>query len=244
MQLRELSTLTGMPIASIKYYLREGILPAGSRVSATRSDYSEAHVRRIKTIQTLRSVNGLSVAQIRQIVALVDGGASSLEILKGLQHELQSLGEPLPGETGAGDAGVKQRGWPDIPTAARGALEDHLEHMGALGITIPTEALETYSRAVDLIANVDVNDAASAEDLDTLVTRTAVGMHMHSQLVLKLLALAQASRLIALYGPGPAPVPADAGAVADASAPAGPAIPDPQAPPDPLTLLAPPPAEA
>ncbi|WP_422933839.1 MerR family transcriptional regulator [Sinomonas sp. P47F7] len=26
MQLRELSGLTGMPIASIKYYLREGIL--------------------------------------------------------------------------------------------------------------------------------------------------------------------------------------------------------------------------
>jgi DNA-binding transcriptional MerR regulator len=242
MQLRELSTLTGMPIASIKYYLREGILPAGSRVSATRSDYSEAHVRRIKTIQTLRSVNGLSVAQIREIVALVDRGASRVEILRGLQREIQALGGPLPGQTGAGNAVVSQRGRPDIPTAAQGALEDHLEHMGALGITIPSEALETYSRAVELIANVDVNDAASAEDLDTLVTRSAIGMHMHSQLVLKLLALAQASRLITLYGPGP--VPEDAGAVADASAPAGPAVPGPQAQPDPLTLLAPPPAEA
>ncbi|WP_422933840.1 hypothetical protein [Sinomonas sp. P47F7] len=95
---------------------------------------------------------------------------------------------------------VRLRGWPDVPTAARGALDSHLEQMNALGLSIPHDALDTYSQAVDLIAKVDINDAASAEDLDTLVTRTAVGMHMHSQLVLKLLALAQASRSIALYG--------------------------------------------
>ncbi|MEA5453882.1 MerR family transcriptional regulator [Sinomonas sp. JGH33] len=196
MQLRELSSLTGVPIASIKFYLREGLLPPGRRLSATRSDYDEAHARRIATIQTLRGVNDLSIAQIRAIVALIDAGASRVEIMKSLQREVQSLGEPVPGRTQAGNAVVALRGWPDVPTAARGALDAHLEQMARLGVSVPPAALDVYSRAVDLIAHVDVEDAAAAEDLDTLVARVAVGMHMHRELVLKLLALAQTSRSI------------------------------------------------
>src|SRR5438128_12504183 len=103
MQLRELSGLTGMPIASIKYYLREGLIPAGHRVTATRSDYDDAHVRRIRTIQTLRNVNGLSVAQIRALVELIDRYASRAEIMKALQREIQALGEPVSGRTEAGN---------------------------------------------------------------------------------------------------------------------------------------------
>jgi DNA-binding transcriptional MerR regulator len=205
MRLQELSDVTGMPIASIKYYLREGIVPAGRLVTATRAHYHEGHVRRIRTIQTLRNVNGLSVEQIRVIVGLVDRGASRVEIMKALQREVQALGEPVPGRTEAGNAVVRMRGWPDVPTAARGALDDHLEEMARLGVPVPEKALDVYSRAVDLIAHVDVGDAAAAEDLDTLVTKAAAGMHMHSQLVLRLLALAQASRSIALYGPAPGP---------------------------------------
>jgi DNA-binding transcriptional MerR regulator len=206
MRLQELSDVTGMPIASIKYYVREGIIPAGRLVTATRADYDDGHARRIRTIQTLRSVNGFSVEQIRAIVQLIDGNASRVEIMKALQREVQGLGDPVPGRTEEGDAVVRLRGWPDVPTAARGALDDHLEEMARLGVPLPDEALEVYARAVDLIAHVDVGDAASAPDLDTLVTKAAAGMHMHSQLVLRLLALAQASRSIALYGPAPGPL--------------------------------------
>ncbi|MEA5453369.1 MerR family transcriptional regulator [Sinomonas sp. JGH33] len=219
MQLRELSSLTGVPIASIKFYLREGLLPPGRRLTATRSDYDEAHARRIATIQTLRGVNDLSIAQIRAIVALIDTGASRVEIMKSLQREVQSLGEPVPGRTQAGNAVVALRGWPDVPTAARGALDAHLEQMARLGVSVPPAALDVYSRAVDLIAHVDVEDAAAAEDLDTLVARVAVGMHMHRELVLKLLALAQTSRSIALYGRAPGP---------NGSLPPGPDIPKSQ----------------
>lgn len=226
MRLQELSEITRMPIASIKYYLREGIVPAGRLVTATRAQYDDGHVRRIRTIQTLRNVNGLRVEQIRAIVELVDRGASRVEIMKALQREVQALGDPVPGRTEEGNAVVRLRGWPDVPTAARGALDDHLEEMARLGVPLPEDALEVYSRAVDLIAHVDVGDAASAADLDTLVTKAAAGMHMHSQLVLRLLALAQASRSIALYGPAPGPHTAHRVAGA---APAG--VPTPSAQP-------------
>ena len=37
MRLAELCAATGVPPATVKYYLREGLLPVGERVSATRA---------------------------------------------------------------------------------------------------------------------------------------------------------------------------------------------------------------
>nr|MDT0525976.1 MerR family DNA-binding transcriptional regulator [Streptomyces sp. DSM 41633] len=38
MRLAELSERSGVPTATIKYYLREGLLPAGRRISATQAE--------------------------------------------------------------------------------------------------------------------------------------------------------------------------------------------------------------
>ena len=45
-QLKELSERAGVSTASIKYYLREGLVPAGEAVHATRAQYSDRHVSR------------------------------------------------------------------------------------------------------------------------------------------------------------------------------------------------------
>ncbi|WP_262403684.1 MerR family transcriptional regulator [Actinomadura sp. CNU-125] len=59
---------------TIKFYIRQGLLPAGSAVSATRSEYGPAHLERLRLISALREVGDLPVAAIRDIVAAVDGG--------------------------------------------------------------------------------------------------------------------------------------------------------------------------
>ena len=50
MLLHELSETTGISVASIKYYRREGLLPPGERMTATRQDYGRAHVERLEQI--------------------------------------------------------------------------------------------------------------------------------------------------------------------------------------------------
>ncbi|MGI8645472.1 MAG: MerR family transcriptional regulator, partial [Nocardioides sp.] len=40
----ELSSRSGVPVPTIKFYLREGILASGEVTSATRAHYSEGHV--------------------------------------------------------------------------------------------------------------------------------------------------------------------------------------------------------
>lgn len=200
MQLKELSARSGVSIASIKYYLREGLLRPGQPVTATRASYDDPHLRRLELIQALRQICGLGIEQIRAVLSLADGGAPRLEVLATVQRVV--LGLETPGADGGssspgpGDAVVRLRQWPDAPSDARNALNAHLELMQKLSVPVSPATLDVYSQAMDAVAALDIRETVAPEETDQLILTAAVGMHMHSQLLLKLLALAQASHAI------------------------------------------------
>ncbi|WUS99457.1 MerR family transcriptional regulator [Streptomyces sp. NBC_00708] len=72
MRLSELSERSGIATATIKYYLREGLLPPGERVSATQAEYDESHLRRLRLVRALLQVGRLPVATAREVLAHVD----------------------------------------------------------------------------------------------------------------------------------------------------------------------------
>jgi DNA-binding transcriptional MerR regulator len=203
LQLKELSERTGVPPASIKFYLREGLLPAGQAITATRARYSPQHASRLELVQALRRVVGLNIAQIRKLLKLADDGVPRLELLAAVQRTVLRLDEvgTEHGDirTPAGDAVVRLRNWPDAPSDARNALNAHVALMDSLNIPVTTELLDAYSKALDSIADLDIAATTAPDDVNRLIMTAAVGMHMHSQLVLKLLAFAQASHAIRRY---------------------------------------------
>lgn len=203
MQLKDLSELSGVPAASVKFYLREGLLPAGEAVHATRAEYSLRHVERLGLIQALRRIVGLNIEQIRGLLRMADDGAPRLALLAAVQRVVLKLDMAGAGSgeagTGASDAVVHLRNWPDYPSDARNALNAHVELMHSLGIEVTDEVLDTYSKAMDDVARFDIAATTSPESIDELILTAAIGMHMHSQLLLRLLALAQASHAIRRY---------------------------------------------
>src|SRR6478752_6940457 len=62
MRMKELSEVSGVPVATIKFYQRERLLPAGERTHPNQSVYGDEHLRRIRLIRALIEVGGLSVA--------------------------------------------------------------------------------------------------------------------------------------------------------------------------------------
>jgi DNA-binding transcriptional MerR regulator len=72
MRVAELSRTTGVPVPTIKYYLREGLLPPGVRTSPNQASYSGEHVKRIKLIRALVDIGGLSINGARDVLAAVD----------------------------------------------------------------------------------------------------------------------------------------------------------------------------
>ncbi|HET7822095.1 MAG TPA: MerR family transcriptional regulator, partial [Ornithinibacter sp.] len=48
MRISELSQASGVPLPTVKYYLREGLLMPGEATSRTRAEYGPAHVERVR----------------------------------------------------------------------------------------------------------------------------------------------------------------------------------------------------
>ncbi|MET9777761.1 MerR family transcriptional regulator [Streptomyces sp. NPDC006367] len=72
MRIGELARRTGVPVPTIKYYSREGLLPPGERTSPNQVAYDDSHVRRLKLIRAMLEVGGLSIAAAREVLAEVD----------------------------------------------------------------------------------------------------------------------------------------------------------------------------
>jgi hypothetical protein len=65
MRMAQLSSVAGIPIGTIKFYQREGLLPPGERTSPNQADYDERHVRRLRLIRGLIDVGRLSIVEAR-----------------------------------------------------------------------------------------------------------------------------------------------------------------------------------
>ena len=84
MRISELSSQTGVPVATIKFYLRENLLHEGVRTSATQAQYDESHVARLRLIRALLGPAGLSVAAAHQVIQAIEEPPESLHELLGV----------------------------------------------------------------------------------------------------------------------------------------------------------------
>ncbi len=76
MRISELSRSSGVPVATIKFYLREGLLPDGLRTSQNQAQYDDAHVQRLRLIRALVGAGGLSLAATKNVLRQIDEPAA------------------------------------------------------------------------------------------------------------------------------------------------------------------------
>src|SRR5258706_6576622 len=95
MKVSELSEKTGVPLPSIKFYIREGLLPAGVRTGRNQSDYGASHVERLALIRSLREDAGLPVETIARALRAADA-AKRKAALSGIVAAIDALVRPPP----------------------------------------------------------------------------------------------------------------------------------------------------
>lgn len=71
MRIGELAKATGTKAETIRYYEREGILPAADRTDSNYRDYSQNHLAALTFVRRARGL-GFSMAQVRELLALSD----------------------------------------------------------------------------------------------------------------------------------------------------------------------------
>ena len=72
MRLAELSERSGVSTATIKYYLREGLLSPGRQVNARTAEYDEEHLRRLRLVRAMIHIGRIPVATVREVLGHAD----------------------------------------------------------------------------------------------------------------------------------------------------------------------------
>lgn len=199
MRIAELSRRTATTIASIKFYLREGLLPAGAATGRNQAEYGEAHVHRLRLIRALIDVGGLSVAAARDVLAAVDTPDLPGHFLLGAAHG--SLVRPTRRDPqdeswrAARDevvALVRRRGWyvdddcPDLDHAA-----DAVAAFRSLGQDDLLEILDTYADAAEMVAAREVDAVIARREPARMVEGVVTGTILGERVLNALRRLAQ-----------------------------------------------------
>lgn len=88
MKMRDLEAKTGLSRESIRFYIREGLLPEPDRPRRNVATYSEAHVRAIETIRSLQKDPHLTLGMIKR---LMQGEPVSISTMAGYSHNFGAL---------------------------------------------------------------------------------------------------------------------------------------------------------
>ena len=199
MRLAELSERTGVSVATLKYYLREGLLHPGATVSRTQADYDGSHVERVRLVRALSEVGGLSLATVGRVLEVITTpGQDWITVLETAQRSLVS-GRAGPERDGEPEDAVSEsraltwlqaRGWqvdpadPFIDELDRAWLA--CEHAG---IGLDEERMDRYADQVEGVAEIDV--ATVPADPEGAVRQVILGTILVDPVLSSLRRLAQ-----------------------------------------------------
>ncbi len=206
MRISELAASTGVPVHTLKYYLREGLLMPGEATSRTRAEYGAEHVERVRLVRALVERGGVGIAGVRAVLAALAAPPPS-------QHDLLGVAAgvlPTPGDQGPVSAEVAalvaDLGWlvcADAPAAR--ALSTAIAAAREAGLSLPAAALRRYAEAMAGVAAVDVDEALAADGPAAAMHTVVVGTVMVDPVLVALRRMAQeaASAARARTEPGP-----------------------------------------
>jgi len=86
MKIGELATVTGCPVETIRYYEREGLLPAPQRSEGNYRLYRPEHLERLTFIRNCRTLD-MTLDEIRELLSLRGRPAENCEAINTLIDE-------------------------------------------------------------------------------------------------------------------------------------------------------------
>ncbi|MEY9872086.1 DNA-binding transcriptional MerR regulator [Streptacidiphilus sp. MAP12-33] len=205
MRISELSRRSGVSVPTIKYYIREELLPGGRLTSPNQADYDEQHLRRLRLIRALIGVRGLSVDATRQVLSALAEQQSSQHIVLGLALGVipaagpdRAAAEREPTEheptkqDGAVDALMRELGWRVYDgSPARAVLADTLASLQEFGVALDWTGLLPYARLAEQTARLDLDALEGAPDPLEMAERAVVLTALLEPALLALRRLAQ-----------------------------------------------------
>jgi DNA-binding transcriptional MerR regulator len=198
MRISELSERSGVPVATVKYYQREGLLPPGRKVTPRLTEYDEQHLARLTLLRILRDVGDVPVERLRAVLtALESPHATVHQMFRAAAQELAASSQPAPSpaEVDAAEELVLRAGWTSTPPGL--VDRDNLARVvGALaeatGRPLTRVVPPAYLRTVDALARGDIEHLDPGRTRTELLADMVVGEVLLGELLLVLRRLGHA----------------------------------------------------
>jgi DNA-binding transcriptional MerR regulator len=203
-RISQLAERTDVPVATIKFYLRERLLHEGELTSPTQAQYDESHVRRLQLIRALLGPGGLSVAAVRELLHHLDHPPESRHDLLGIAHH--AVHRPVADGLDLDPVHdlLARWGWQidhkDRDTLA--ALADALRGLETAGFTLPEARLDRYAELMSEVAKIELADLPT-ESLEAAVRYVVLGTVLVEPVLLALRRLAQQDASARRFGVPP-----------------------------------------
>ncbi|GAB3444655.1 MerR family transcriptional regulator [Actinophytocola sediminis] len=183
MRIAELSRRAAVAVPTIKYYVREGLLPVGERTGPNQVSYTEAHVGRLRLVRALVEVGGMSVSAVRAVLAAVDEPDVSLhKVLGAVSNSLDPLVEPAADDPAWAAARARIEGLLDRRGWRVGHDHPAVDTLAGLVVTLDrlghdefTAIFDTYAAACEVVAEADVDWATRSASVDEALESVVVG---------------------------------------------------------------------
>ena len=208
MRISELSSKSGVPVPTIKYYLREGLLDPGTKTGPNQADYGDEHLHRLRLVRALIEVGGLSVATVGEVVTAIEDETRSMHEILGIAHG--ALG-PITSEKATErstaraqvDAFLDELGWSiTADSPARNELASALGTLWKLGWQVDTHVFERYARLADELASWEFEQTPMDRQREQVVESVVVGTVVFEKALVALRRLAHESHSAGLFSAG------------------------------------------
>jgi DNA-binding transcriptional MerR regulator len=184
-------------VPTIKYYLREGLLPAGELTSPNQARYDDRHVQRLRLVRVLLDIGRLPIATIRHLLLALDQPNPDVHHVLGQALPMTAGGrdsvdpDAVRDARGRIDKLVAERAWMvGANTPARQAAAEVLAAFEQVGADVG-ELLERYADVAESIAVHDLAFVGRAKDPEGMLYAAVVGSILGDTLLAVLRRMAQ-----------------------------------------------------
>lgn len=172
MRISELSEKADLPVGTVKFYLRSGLLHQGQLINATQAEYGESHLERLRLIRALLEVGHLTHAEIHGVLdALSKPREQFVEALVQVYDAAAKSGSFEQTDLSPALAAVASLGWSIDPESPHLAwLARAIRALETLGLPPSAERMQTYGKAAQLAAEDDVDWVLGADPDRSVLT--------------------------------------------------------------------------
>ncbi|MEU9829814.1 MerR family transcriptional regulator [Micromonospora chersina] len=179
MRISDLAKISGTPVPTIKFYVREGLLPPGRPTGRNQAEYGEAHITRLRLIRVLTGIGRLNLSSVREVIGALDN--KGLTMGAQCRATIRALFAEMPEHEVAASESVRTRvnefvdglGWDvDCDSPGRVTLAVVLAALHRLGDPVDVDVFAPYAEAAAELARFEMQ--LFTGDASNLVARTVL----------------------------------------------------------------------